>query len=154
MYPTFPSFRHQPPDAPQHRFDTLPLSVLGFSYVLGGSSAIPEWTHKSGLRHSLAGSPLRPAESCSSSYGPTVHLQLLPTSPHGDAVTFSYRPENAYLGETRTPLIEYTLRRTRASFARLPRANRKPQGLAVKNRQASGKARPVRAIQLMTSRTL
>ena len=30
MYPTFPSFRRQPPDTPQHRFDTLPLSVLGF----------------------------------------------------------------------------------------------------------------------------
>jgi hypothetical protein len=30
MYPTFPSFRRQPPDAPQHRFNTLPLSVLGF----------------------------------------------------------------------------------------------------------------------------
>ena len=29
MYPTFPSFRRQPPDTPQHRFVTLPLSVLG-----------------------------------------------------------------------------------------------------------------------------
>jgi hypothetical protein len=32
MHPTFPSFRRQPPDASQHRFDTLPLSVLGFPF--------------------------------------------------------------------------------------------------------------------------
>ena len=30
MYPTFPSFRHQPPDASLSRFDTLPLSGQGF----------------------------------------------------------------------------------------------------------------------------
>ena len=30
MYPTFLSFRRQPPDAPQHRFITLPFNVLGF----------------------------------------------------------------------------------------------------------------------------
>ena len=42
------------------------------------------------LRHSLAGSPQRQAESSSSSYGPVFHLQLLPTPPHGDAVTFGY----------------------------------------------------------------
>jgi hypothetical protein len=35
MYPTFPSFRRQPPDAPQHRFVTLPFSVLGFPFELG-----------------------------------------------------------------------------------------------------------------------
>src|SRR5215813_14587739 len=31
-----------------------------------------------------------PAESSSSSYGPTVRLRLLSTPPHGDAVTFGY----------------------------------------------------------------
>ncbi|MCH8252287.1 MAG: hypothetical protein IID36_07530 [Planctomycetes bacterium] len=46
-----------------------------------------------------------------SSYGPTVHLRLLSTPPHGDAVTFGYRPESACLEETSTPPIEYTLRR-------------------------------------------
>jgi hypothetical protein len=44
----------------------------------------------SGLRHGIAGSPQHNAESSSSSYGPTVRLRLLPTSPHGDAVTFGY----------------------------------------------------------------
>ena len=35
-------------------------------------------------------SPLHPAESGSFSYGPQVRLRLLPTPPHGDAVTFGY----------------------------------------------------------------
>jgi hypothetical protein len=30
MYLTFPSFHRHPPDGPQHRFLTLPLSLLGF----------------------------------------------------------------------------------------------------------------------------
>ena len=42
------------------------------------------------LRHFSAGSPQYPAESGSFSYGPTVRLRLLPTSPRDDAVTFSY----------------------------------------------------------------
>ena len=41
-----------------------------------------------GLRPSLAGSPRRPAESSSSSYGLAVHFQLLSTSFRKDAVTF------------------------------------------------------------------
>src|SRR6516162_4623491 len=44
----------------------------------------------SGLRHERAGSPPLHAESGSSSYGLPVHLRLLPTPPHGDAVTFNY----------------------------------------------------------------
>ena len=59
---------------------------------------------RSGLRHSLAGSPPHPAVSGSSSYGLAVHLPLLPTPPHGDAVTFGYRPESACRGGTPTPL--------------------------------------------------
>ena len=50
-----------------------------------------------GLRHSLAGSPRRQAESslrCPESaglcYGLAVQLPLLSTSPRGDAVTFGY----------------------------------------------------------------
>lgn len=35
--------------------------------------------------------------SSSSSYGLVVHLQLLPTSPHGDAVIFGFRPESVCL---------------------------------------------------------
>ena len=44
-----------------------------------------------GLRLSLADSPQRQAESSSSSYGLAVHLQLLSTSSHENAVTFGYR---------------------------------------------------------------
>jgi hypothetical protein len=44
-----------------------------------------------GLRRYLAGSPRRQAESSSLSYGPVVHLQLLSTPSHEDAVTFGYR---------------------------------------------------------------
>ena len=52
------------------------------------------------------------AESGSSSYGLLVHLQLLSTPPHGDAVTFGFRPESAYLRRTFTVLIEYARWRT------------------------------------------
>ncbi len=44
-----------------------------------------------GLRHSLAGSPRRQAESSSLTYGLVVHFQLLSTSSHENAVTFSYK---------------------------------------------------------------
>ena len=43
------------------------------------------------LRLRDAGSPPQDAEAGSSTYGPIVRLQLLPTPPHGDAVTFGYR---------------------------------------------------------------
>ncbi len=59
-------------------------------------------------------SPPRSAELRSSSYGPMIHLRLLSTPPHGDAVTFGYRPENACLEVTSALLIEYAFRRTRA----------------------------------------
>jgi len=42
------------------------------------------------LHHTLEGSPAFPTETSSSSYGLPVRFQLLPTPPHGDAVTFSY----------------------------------------------------------------
>jgi len=73
---------------------------------------------RSGLRRWLAGSPSDSAESRSSSYGPTVHLRLLPTLPRGNAVTFSYRPESVCLKGTFTPQIECTLRRTSPAFQR------------------------------------
>ena len=53
-----------------------------------------------GLHHWLAGSPTRPAESRSSSYGPMVHLRLLSTPPRGDAVTVSYGPERLPGGDS------------------------------------------------------
>ena len=46
-------FRPQPPDRPRRRFLTLPLSATGFRYH----------PYRSGLRHSLAGSPVGPAVS-------------------------------------------------------------------------------------------
>ena len=49
-----------------------------------------------------------------------VHLRLLSTPPRGDAVTLSYRPENAGLEGTCTPLIEHTLRRTRKDGLTVP----------------------------------
>ena len=58
---------------------------------------------RSGLRRVPRGSPLRPAESCSSSYGLQVRLRLLSTPPHGDAVTFGYR-ERASPGRGLSPL--------------------------------------------------
>src|SRR5215207_2009515 len=42
------------------------------------------------LRHVCAGSSRHPAESRSSSCGPRLRFQLLPTPPRGDAVTFRY----------------------------------------------------------------
>ena len=42
------------------------------------------------LRHLVEGSPSHAAESSSSSCGPFFRLQLLPTPPHDDAVTFGY----------------------------------------------------------------
>jgi hypothetical protein len=53
-----------------------------------------------------------PAESSSSSYGPSVHFRLLSTSPRGDAVTFSYKSENMDLKGTFTPRTQYTCHRT------------------------------------------
>ncbi len=43
MYPTFPSFRRPPPDAPQHRFSTLPVSVLGFPISWVWASPLASW---------------------------------------------------------------------------------------------------------------
>ena len=45
-------------------------------------------------------------------YGLVVHLQLLPTSPRDDAVTFGYRPESVCLERTLTSLTRLARRRT------------------------------------------
>src|SRR5262249_25611147 len=57
-----------------------------------------------------------PAESSSLAYGRLVHLPLLSTSPRGDAVTISYRPEWAYLKRTCTSLAKHAYRRTGTGF--------------------------------------
>jgi hypothetical protein len=65
---------------------------------------LPGLLSRSGLRLESAGSSLRTAESCSSSsYGLQVRLGLLPTPPHGDAVTFGYQ-ERASPGRGLSPL--------------------------------------------------
>jgi len=43
------------------------------------------------LHQSLAGSPKLKAETGFSSCGLSIHLLLLPTPPHGDAVTVDYK---------------------------------------------------------------
>ena len=68
-----PVFRPQPRKLPTGRFVSR-LSATGCFR----------------LRHERAGSPPLHAESGSSSYGLPAHLRLLPTPPHGDAVTFNY----------------------------------------------------------------
>jgi len=52
---------------------------------------LPGLFSRSGLHPESAGSSLRTAESCSSSYGLHVRFRLLPTPPHGDAVAFDYQ---------------------------------------------------------------
>ena len=69
----FPTFRPQPRNPSPSRFVSR-LSARGCSR----------------LRHGIAGSPRDTAESGSSTYGLSFHLQLLPTPPHDDAVTFDY----------------------------------------------------------------
>jgi len=49
------------------------------------------WSVSFRLRHVLAGSSQRPAETGSLYYRPTVRLRLLPTPSHDDAVSFGYR---------------------------------------------------------------
>ena len=84
-------------------FSLLPTQRDGLPGALTFASSAIQSASRSGLRHSLAGSPLCPAESCSLSYGLQVRLRLLSTPPHGDAVTFSYR-ERASPGRGLSPL--------------------------------------------------
>src|SRR6202007_2221606 len=73
LRPAFPTFRPQPRNPSPSRFVSR-LSARGCSR----------------LRHGIAGSPRDTAESGSSTYGLSFHLQLLPTPPRDDAVTFDY----------------------------------------------------------------
>ncbi len=107
MYTTFRPFRLQPPNAPPP-----PLSHATPQRDGSPASTGP------GFATRLQARRIRPAESSSSSYGLVVHLQLLPTPPRGDAVTFGYRPESAYLKRTFTALTMYTSGRTDARDAR------------------------------------
>jgi len=105
MYPTFRSFRLQPPDVPRHRFDTLPISVPSFSALASRSLG---FAIRSQARRAILPNRVR------FRFGPILHLQLLSTWPRGHAVTFSYGPENVCPERTCTSLIWYTFRRTNA----------------------------------------
>ena len=74
-----------PPGLDLVRPGSLPRSLSATS--LSGTTA------SLGLRPSLAGSPRQSAESSSSSCGPVIHLQLLSTPSHEDAVTFGYKAQ-------------------------------------------------------------
>src|SRR5206468_84208 len=65
------------------------------------------------LRRSLAGSPAHPAETGSSSYRLFVRLQLLPTPPHDDAVSFSFMRRDHHMAGTLTLLTKRPHGRTR-----------------------------------------
>ena len=88
MCRAFPPFRLQPPVA-------VLRAWFGFASEAYRAICRPHpflGTRASfGLHPWGAGSPRQPAESSSSSYGPAVHLQLLSTPSHEDAVTFSYK---------------------------------------------------------------
>jgi len=81
----------------------MTLSTGAINLIMGGSirpvSDIP------GLDFSLnpEGRRIRPAESCSLSYGLHVRLGLLPTPPRGDAVTSGYQ-DQVYPGSGLLPL--------------------------------------------------
>ncbi len=94
-------FCPQPPNVPRGRFHTLPFSASGF----------PPFG-RSGLRHWLAGSLVRRAETGFSSCGLVGHLLLLPTPPHGDAVAVGFRPESACLERDFTSPVMHARGRT------------------------------------------
>jgi len=103
----FRPFRLHPPDSPRRRFRTLPLSATGFRRL----------SRRSGLRPWVAGSSVCPAVSSSLAYGLVIHLPLLRTPPRGDALSFGYRPESAYLARTCTSPTMHARRRTTPAFA-------------------------------------
>jgi hypothetical protein len=87
---TFRPFRLQPPVVVLRPW--FGCASQAYRAVGPSPDRIPRGTGASvGLRPLLAGSPRRPAESSSSSYGLVVHLPLLSTCPCGHAVMFGYR---------------------------------------------------------------
>ena len=119
MYPTFPSFRHQPPDASRSRFDTLPFSGTGFPLPAGLGFA--PW--QQARQHARPNRVRHPTDRwfTSSCFGP--HLAATP-------LTFSYRPESACLERTCTSPIRYTLRRTATVLRTVSVATRRGRRMA------------------------
>ena len=73
------------PRCPEDRF----VLTLQLTFLLPSFTRCAGYERHLRLRHLLASSPQRQSESCSLSYGLEIHLQLLSTSLHRNAVTFS-----------------------------------------------------------------
>lgn len=84
-----------------HRFHTLPLSVITRSCL-----------HLGFAINEKARQVFRP-NRVYERLGLAVRLPLLPTPPHGDAVSVGYKPENVCLKRTFTFLSKHTYKRTR-----------------------------------------
>lgn len=110
MYPTFPSFRRQPLDAPPHRFDTLPLSVrsfpssTGLGFTLGKQAR--RYIQPNRVRHptdrgftSDCSRPRLTATPLSSVTGRRAHawrgLSLLCSSTLSDALAGDFSPRKS-----------------------------------------------------------
>ena len=96
---------------------------------------LAETARFSGFASQLQARRHHPAESSSLTYGPSVHFRLLPTSPPGDAVTFSYKSENLDLEGTFAPRTWYTHHRTvgghvAANFPKADQADPFPDSLS------------------------
>src|SRR6266446_1963637 len=118
---------------------TLALTVLAASAVAGVASPLLGSASGSGLRLSLAGSPMHQAVSCSTWFclwtGSSPPVALHPALS-GDAVTFDYgQPVLCPMG-TFTPLLVRTLRRTRDALPRI-RGNMRPNCEMLGERQGS-----------------
>src|SRR5262245_14860425 len=87
---TFRPFRRQPPLVVQCAWSGFITPAYRRTFLIGMPQPLIGIGASFGFRLYLAGSPRRQAESRSLSCGRVVHLLLLPTSPHGDAVTFGY----------------------------------------------------------------
>ena len=96
-----------------------------YETILPPTTPCPPWplSHATPQRHGLpfaglgfAFTPqarrIHKAESSSSGCGLVSRLRLLPTPPHGDAVTFGFRPESVCLKRTCTSLNECAHGRT------------------------------------------
>jgi hypothetical protein len=119
---TFRPFRLQPPLA-------FPIAAFGFCGVrasprepagfLSWPSPLSRghWRHLGFAFHSQARQGHRP-NRVYLRYGRVVRFRLLPTPPHGDAVTFSYEKPNLLSTGTCTPPILNLHRRTSAAIHR------------------------------------
>jgi hypothetical protein len=103
---------------PDHSASNHPMSPIAALSRYPSARWALSHPRLSKLRLSLSGSPVSSGRIKFISYGLVVHLLLLPTSPHDDAVTFGYRPESACLRGTLTLLTLHAHGRTKGGFIR------------------------------------